>query len=131
MSLQESIRRILKETKEEKINKFITSNFDNVFDKLELKVVTVGDLRGGFYYIWYDEENESVFTKNNAGRLYVQDCETFKKIRGYSNVFNLDLSSFKKVLINYLNNKYENDFAKSEPVFEISRADVYGCLDEE
>ena len=38
MSLKESIRRILKETREEKVKNFVYSKFDRVFDELNLEV---------------------------------------------------------------------------------------------
>jgi hypothetical protein len=110
--------------KEEKINKFINSRFDRVFDKLNLEVE---DDRGTIYGRWYNEKNEEVFHRNHWGKLWINDCETYRELRSYSRLFGLDLEGFNKSLVEYLNDKYLEQFFL-RPIKTVG--DENNCLEE-
>jgi hypothetical protein len=124
MNLQENIRKVLKETREEKINKFITTNFDKVFDKLELIIEYE---RGTIYGKWFRNGDELVFHRNSYGVLWLTDCETYVKLRDYSKVIRLDLDTFNETLVNYINNKYGEQF-HGKLLQVVNTQDAQHCL---
>jgi hypothetical protein len=123
----ENIKKVLKETREEKVNKFITTNFDKIFDKFELDIELH---RGMIYAKWHNSENELIMHRNNYGTLWLTDCDIYKKLRDYSKVVRLDLDSFNEMLINYLNNKYGHRF-NNRLIKTVSLADAIHCLGDE
>ena len=128
MSLQKTIRRVLRETKEEKINDFIRSRFDRIFDELDLVIVYDKQFVNTMYGKWYNKENEEVFHRNNWGMLWIGKCGPYRQLRTYSKAIGLDLDTFWKVLIEYLNEKYEEQF-HNKPVKSVG--DEHFCLTDE
>jgi len=128
MRLQQSIRRVLKETREEKIKNFIYSKFDRIFDELDLVIVFDKHFVNTMYGKWYNKENEEVFHRNDWGVLWIGKCGPYRKLRTYSKAIGLDLDTFWKVLIEYLNNKYEEQF-HNKPLKSVG--DEHYCLTDE
>jgi len=110
--------------KEEKINKFINSRFDRVFNKLNLKIENHRDT---IYGKWFNEKNEDVFHRNDWGTLWVTNCETYKELRTYSKLIGLDLEGFNKLLVEYINGKYLEQFF-NRPIKRVG--DENNCLEE-
>jgi hypothetical protein len=128
MNLQQTIRRVLWETKEEKINDFIYSRFDRIFDELDLVIVFDKEFVNTMYGKWYNKENEEVFHRNNWGMLWIGKCGPYRQLRTYSKAIGLDLDTFGKVLIEYLNKKYEEQF-HNKPLKSVG--DEHYCLTDE
>jgi hypothetical protein len=129
MNLQQTIRRVLRETKEEKINEFIRSRFDRIFDELDLVIVFDKHFVNTMYGKWYSKENdEEVFHRNDWGTLWIGKCDQYRQLRTYSKAIGLDLDTFGKVLIEYLNNKYEEQF-HNKPLKSVG--DEHYCLTDE
>ena len=128
MSLQKTIRKVLRETKEEKINDFIRSRFDRIFDELDLVIVYDKQFVDTMYGKWYNKENEEVFHRNNWGMLWIGKCGPYRQLRTYSKAIGLDLDTFWKVLIEYLNEKYEEQF-HNKPLKSVG--DEHYCLTDE
>jgi len=149
MNLQETIRRILKETREEKIKTYLFQRFDKIFDELELKV-EYGD-NDYVYGRWYykneednenrdydddldddelDDDNESnndVFHRNHWGAIWVIKCEPYRTLHNYSKSVGLNLEEFEKLLVEYFNEKYLDQF-RQRPFKTVS--DENYCLEE-
>jgi hypothetical protein len=128
MSLQKTIRKVLRETKEEKINDFIYFRFDRIFDELDLVIVFDKHFVNTMYGKWYNKENEEVFHRNDWGVLWIGKCGPYRQLRTYSKAIGLDLDTFGKVLIEYLNNKYEEQF-HNKPLKSVG--DEHHCLTDE
>jgi hypothetical protein len=125
MNLQETIRKVLRETKEEKIRSFLFTRFDRVFNELTLEVEYGDD--NYLYAKWFNEEEE-VFHRNNWGVLWVSDCTTYRKLKSYSSSLLLNMNEFEKLLIEYLNGKYNDQF-KGKLIRQIG--DEHFCLEED
>jgi hypothetical protein len=128
MKLQQTIRKVLRETKEEKINEFIRSRFDRIFDELDLVITFDKHFVNSMYGKWYNKENEEVFHRNNWGMLWIGKCGPYRQLRTYSKAIGLDLDTFWKVLIEYLNEKYEEQF-HNKPLKSVG--DEHFCLTDE
>jgi hypothetical protein len=128
MSLKENIRKVLRETKEEKINEFIRSRFDRIFDELDLVIVYDKQFVNTMYGKWYNKENEEVFHRNDWGVLWIQKCGPYRQLRTYSKAIGLDLDTFWEVLIEYLNEKYKEQF-HNKPLKSVG--DEHYCLTDE
>ena len=128
-NLQETVRRVLRETREEKIKNFIYSKFDIVFDELDLVIIYDQRFTTTMYGKWYNKENdEEVFHRNDWGILWIGKCGPYRKLRTYSKAVGLDFEGFEKVLIEYLNDKYKEQF-NNKPVKSVG--DEHFCLDDE
>ena len=125
MNLQETIRRVLRETKEEKIRSFLFTRFDRVFNELTLEVEYGDD--NYLYAKWFDKENKDVFHRNTWGSFWIVECEPYKKLRSYSSSLLLDLNEFEELLKEYLNERYGDKF-KGKIIRKIG--DQYNCLKE-
>lgn len=68
MNLKESIKKILKETREDKIKSYIYQRFDKVFDELNLKV----DYEENDYVYgkWSNQNKQEVFHRNDWGSFW-------------------------------------------------------------
>jgi hypothetical protein len=129
MSLQKTIRKVLRETKEEKINDFIRSRFDRIFNELDLIIVFDKQFVNTMYGKWYSKENdEEVFHRNDWGVLWILKCGPYRQLRTYSKAIGLDFETFEKVLIEYLNEKYKEKF-HNKPLKNVS--DEHFCLTDE
>jgi hypothetical protein len=126
MNLQETIRRVLRETKEEKIRSFLFSRFDRVFNELDLKV-EYGD-KNYVYGKWYNKKDKDVFHRNDWGVLWVTECGPYRKLRAYSDSVLLNLDEFNNLIIEYLNDKYADKFKGK--LFQ-NVGDEYHCLKNE
>ena len=128
MNLQQTIRRVLRETKEEKINDFIRSKFDRIFDELDLVIVFDKHFVNTMYGKWYNKENEEVFHRNNWGVLWIGKCGPYRQLRTYSKAIGLDFETFEKVLVEYLNDRYKEQF-HNKPLKSVG--DEHFCLTDE
>jgi len=128
MNLQETIRKVLRETKEEKIRSFLFSRFDRVFNELNLVIQYDKQFVNTMYGKWYNEEEEELFHRNDWGILWVSDCDTYRKLRSYSSSLLLDMNEFEKLLIEYLNGKYSDQF-NGKLIRDVG--DEHYCLDED
>jgi len=151
MNLQQTIKRILKETREEKIKTYLFQRFDKIFDQLELKV-QYDEKYNSVYGRWYykneqddenrdyddeldddeldDDDNESnndVFHRNNYGTIWVIKCEPYKTLYNYSKSVGLNDEEFEKLLVEYFNEKYLDQF-RQRPFKTVS--DENYCLEE-
>jgi hypothetical protein len=122
MNLQESIRRILREELSEDI---IYSDFDGIFDSLDVNVTNDGAL----YVTWYDKDGNSIFSRNHWGRFFIHYCEPYRELRFYSKMISQTMEEFEETLIKYLNNKYQDEFM-SRPIKQVSEADRYHCFED-
>ena len=75
-----------------------------------------------------NEINKDVFHRNDWGVLWVTECETYRTLRDYSRALGLDFNTFQKVLVEYLNNKYKEEFF-DKPIKNIG--DEHFCIEEE
>ena len=125
MNLQETIRKVLRETKEEKIRSFLFTRFDRIFNELNLVILYDKKFVNTMYGKWFNEEEEEVFHRNDWGILWVSDCTTYRKLRSYSSSLLLDLSEFEILLKEYLNERYGDKF-KGKIIRKIG--DQYNCL---
>ena len=126
MNLQESIKRILKETREEKIKNFIYSKFDRVFDKLNLEVNY--EENDYVYGKWFDEDKQQVFHRNSWGTFWIIQCEPYRTLYTISKSVGFDDIEFNKILIEYLNDKYKEQFLNR--TFKSVGDELY-CLEDE
>ena len=126
MSLKETIKKILKETREDKIKSYIYQRFDKVFDELNLKV----DYEGNDYVYgkWSDKNKREVFHRNDWGSFWIIECEPYRTLYRYSKSVGLDDEEFEKMLINYLNDKYKEQFLNKK--FKSVGDELY-CLEDE
>ena len=125
-NLQESIRRILKETREDKLKSFLFQRFDKVFDELNLKVDYEED--NYVYGIWYDKDEQKIFHRNSWGVLWITNCEPYKELYSYSKLVGIKGKEFKKIFVEYLNNKYLDQFLQ-KPFKTVG--DESHCLEDE
>lgn len=129
MKLIETIKRILNETREEKVKEFIYSKFDIVFDGLDLIIVYDKQFVNTMYGKWYNKENdEEVFHRNDWGKLWIMKCGPYRKLITYSKAIGLDFEAFEKILIEYLNDKYKEQFL-NKPIKQVG--DEHYCLEDE
>jgi len=126
--IQETIKRVLRETKEEKIRSFLFSRFDRVFNELNLVIQYDKQFVKTMYGKWFNEEGGELFHRNDWGILWVSDCDTYRKLRSYSSSLLLDKNEFKKLLIEYLNGKYSDQF-NGKLIRDVG--DEHYCLDED
>lgn len=114
---------IKKMLKEEISTELIYSEFDNIFDNLELDVKNDD---GSLYVNWIDKKYEKVFSRNYYGIFWVGDCELYKELRFYSKMLSQSKKEFEDTLVYYLNQKYIERF-NYRPIKAI---EDYTCLDE-
>jgi hypothetical protein len=126
MKLIETIKRILNETREEKVKEFMYSKFDRVFNELDLEV-EYGD-KNYVYGKWYDKDKQDMFHRNDWGVLWISKCGPYKQLRNYSKSIGLDLESFSIILLEYLNDKYKEQFL-NKPIKQVG--DEHYCLEDE
>lgn len=109
---------------EDKKTMLIHKEFDKLFDRLNL-VKTEPDL---IQCNWVDENNEKIFERNNWGTLWIYGCDEFSDLFYLSDIFSLTKDEFEKELLNYLNERYKNEFAE-RPIKKISSEDCEEYLD--
>jgi len=110
---------------ESRINNLIQENFDKIFDKLEL--VNTSHL---YEQRWFDKDKNSVFYRNHWGTLWVDDgCNTYNDLWVIPKVLNVSYSDFRVMLIDYLNEKYSQEFGLEQPLKQIG--DDYNCNNED
>jgi hypothetical protein len=126
MKLQETIRKVLRETREEKVNKFIYSRFDRVFDELNLEV-EYGE-NDYVYGKWYDKDKQEVFHRNSWGSFWILKCEPYRTLYAISKSVDFDDIEFNEILIEYLNDKYKEQFLNR--TFKSVGDELY-CLEDE
>ncbi len=98
---------------EDKLNILLNRHFDEVFDNLTLVI------DNGGYCRWFfndedipedDHDDDSVFSKNLAGTLWVQNCDEFRKLVDVRTYLSLSAHEIKIKLMRYINNRYEEQF---------------------
>jgi len=98
---------------EDKLNILLNRHFDEVFDNLTLVI------DNGGYCRWFfndedipedDHDDDSVFSKNLAGTLWVQNCDEFRKLVDVRAYLSLSAHEIKIKLMRYINNRYEEQF---------------------
>jgi hypothetical protein len=108
MNLQENIQRIKEVmyviSEDEDYTKLLNRQFDKVFNKL----TTTSD--EGYVKWFRDNDEDEVFGKNWSGSFWVHDCDEYGKLSQFILHFLLTEDEFYKILINYLNNKYQTEF---------------------
>jgi hypothetical protein len=118
--MRDLIKKILKE---EISTEVIYSEFDNIFDNLELEVKNDD---GTLYVNWIDDKDEVVFERNHWGMFWVQDCKLYNELRFYSKMLSQSKKEFEDTLVYYLNQKYIERFYYRP----IKKIENYTCLDE-
>lgn len=126
MKLIETIKKVLNETRQEKVKDFMYSKFDRVFNELDLEV-EYGD-KNYVYGKWYDKDKQDIFHRNDWGVLWISKCGPYKQLRNYSKSIGLELDDFNELLKEYLNNRYLDQF-KGKMIRGIG--DENYCLDDE
>ena len=98
---------------ENKLNILLNRHFDEVFDNLTLVI------DNGGYCRWFfndedipedDHDDDSVFSKNLAGTLWVQNCDEFRKLVDVRTYLSLSAHEIKIKLMRYINNRYREQF---------------------
>jgi hypothetical protein len=124
MNLQENISRIKKVmyviSEDEDYTKLLNRQFDKVFNKL----TTTSD--EGYVKWFRDNDEDEVFGKNWWGNFWVHDCDEYGKISQFMSHFSLNKDKFHKLLMNYLNNKYQTEFG-DRPIKAINPDD---CIED-
>jgi hypothetical protein len=111
MNLQEQIQRIQEMMgliNEGKLESYLIKRYDKIFDELEL-VRTYDDVH---QYNWINPQGEIVFERNNWGVFWVYNCVIYKDLYEIPKFIGISFEQFEKILINYLNNKYKEQFNK-------------------
>jgi hypothetical protein len=105
-------RNVINES-EDKLNILLNRHFDEVFDNLTLVI------DNGGYCRWFfndedipedDHDDDSVFSKNLAGTLWVQNCDEFRKLVDVRTYLSLSAHEIKIKLMRYINNRYREQF---------------------
>lgn len=110
---------------ESKINKYIQENFDKIFNKLN--VVNESNM---YQHHWFDEEGKSIFYRNHWGTLWVDNaCDIYNDLWVIPKVLNVSYSDFRVMLIDYLNERYNQEFGLEQPLKQIG--DDSNCNNEE
>ena len=125
MNLKESIRRILKETREDKVKSLLLQEFNKVFDELNLKVDY--EENNYVYGKWFDKDGKDIFHRNDWGVIWIINCEPYKELYIYSKLVGLNEEEFEKILVEYFNNKYLDQFLQ-KPFKSVS--DENNCLED-
>jgi hypothetical protein len=125
MNLKQSIRRILKETREDKIKSFLFQRFDKVFDELNLKVYY--EENNYVYGRWFDKDGKDIFHRNDWGVIWIINCEPYKELYTYSKLVGLNEEEFEEILVEYFNNKYLDQFLQK--LFK-TVSDENNCLED-
>ena len=131
MNLQENINRIktiMEIDESQKMTSILFPLFDEVFNRFDV----IKNEDSG-YVTWYDknltdknDDNVSAH-KNWWGSFYIEDCDIYTLINGYTKYLPLTKEEFNDQLKNYLNNKYKSVFLE-QPITRIHNN--LSCYDE-
>ena len=122
--VNESVLR--EETREDKIKSILLQEFDKVFDELNLKVDY--EENNYVYGKWFDKDGKDIFHRNDWGVIWIINCEPYKELYIYSKLVGLNEEEFEKILVEYFNNKYLDQFLQ-KPFKNVS--DENHCLEDE
>ena len=110
-------------SEDEDYTKLLNRQFDKVFNKL----TTTSD--EGYIKWFRDNDEDSVFGKNWWGNFWVHDCDEYEKLSQFILHFSLTEDEFYKILINYLNNKYQTEFG-DRPIKAIKAINPDDCIED-
>jgi hypothetical protein len=106
--------------------KFFKDELDKTFNNFKLKLTYEDSFLS--YGQWIDKNKKKIFTRNNWGTVWVNDCDVYLKLIETSMSLGLDLDTFELLFVNYLNEKYGDKFKNDNPVKSID--DDGMCLDD-
>lgn len=117
MNLQENISRIkqIMESDSTKVKSILYPIFEKTFNQYTISVDEDGYVR------WLkedieDPEEDMPFHKNSWGRLWVEDCDAYKKLLSHARLLAMEEKELKSYLIDYLNQRYESEFSITNPI---------------
>lgn len=117
MNLQETISRIkqIMESDSTKVKSILYPIFEKTFNQYTVSVHEDGYVR------WLkedieDSEEDVRFHKNSWGRLWVEDCDAYKKLISYARLLAMEEKELKSYLIDYLNQRYKSEFSITNPI---------------
>jgi hypothetical protein len=97
--------------------KFLKYDFDLIFNKLKLKLKYENSVL--YYGEWINQNKELIFSRNNWGTVWVNDCDIYLKLIESSKSLGLDSDTFESLLVNYLNEKSGDKFKNDNPIKSI------------
>jgi len=106
--------------------KFFKDEIDKTFNNFKLKLTYEDSFLS--YGEWIGKNKKRIFTRNNWGTVWVNDCDVYLKLIETSMSLGLDLDTFELLFVNYLNEKYGDKFKNDNPVNSID--DDGMCLDD-
>jgi hypothetical protein len=106
--------------------KFFKDELDKTFNNFKLKLTYEDSFLS--YGQWIDKNKKKIFTRNNWGTVWVNDCDVYLKLIETSMSLGLDLDTFELLFVNYINEKYGDKFKNDNPVNSID--DDGMCLDD-
>lgn len=97
--------------------KFFKDELDKTFNNFKLKLTYEDSFLS--YGEWIGKNKKRIFTRNNWGTVWVNDCDVYLKLIETSMSLGLDLDTFELLFVNYLNEKYGDKFKNDNPVNSI------------
>jgi hypothetical protein len=105
---------------------FFKDELDKTFNNFKLKLTYEDSFLS--YGEWIGKNKKRIFTRNNWGTVWVNDCDVYLKLIESSTSLGLDSDTFELLFVNYLNEKYGDKFKNDNPVNSID--DDGMCLDD-
>ena len=92
-----------------------------VFDKFFNKIEIVSDYDYAFDFNHVDRKTfgHATFYKNHWGNFFIDDCELYDEIYGFTILLSIENEVFENILMEYLNNRYREEFG-TQPVRKIT-----------
>ena len=112
MNLQEQIYRIsemMGVLNEDRLSSFIHKYFDKVFDDL----VLISKYEDHPQQMdWINKDGKKIFERNTWGRFWIYGCDEYNELKRIPETIQLSYHKFQELLIDYLNNRYSNEFGE-------------------
>lgn len=96
------------EDSENEVTDFIDEYLNEYFNTLNLVKIREENIE--FY--WYDVNGKKIFYRNHWGMFWIIDCIEFDNLKSMVEPLGVHNVVFTNILLNFLNNKYEEEFGK-------------------
>jgi hypothetical protein len=106
-------------SKVDKLKSFIHKYFKKVFDGLTIISTYGSDSDHPYQMDWVDGNGHKMFERNTWGKFWVYDCEMYDQLKYGAKIMSLSYEEFQELLIDYLNERYFNEFGSKQPLKEI------------
>ena len=94
---------------EDRLSSFIHKYFDKVFDDL---VLTYEYEDHPQQIDWINKDGKKIFERNTWGRFWIYGCDEYNELKHIPETIQLSYHKFQELLIDYLNNRYSNEFGE-------------------